>query len=666
MSQVRRSLSSLGLPLVAAWGLAVACYEEPLFPLLGYETDDVACSDDIDNDGDCLVDCEDSDCLELSTLCGEVIPEVSVDDPEDPAVACLEVELADGTTQLDCTGNLQICRDFVDNDIDGQFDCGDRGCQDVLETGCLREVTNELCSDGRDNDQNGFQDCEDFGCLRSPLVDVCGEGELVREDGELVLRGDGTSCADGVDGDRDGKVDCEDDCDVTCIEDNDQAVEILAALGLEDDPELVGEHCCIIRDVVDTGACTFTRMCGLPELGAACGNGDDDDRDGYVDCNDRDCLKYDDPEAMELCDDMEITLAECTNGVDDDRDGDVDCTDRECGQNPEPAIRDHCNGLEASVTQCSDGVDNDANDYIDCEDFGCSMSEDPAARELCMGASGVQLPPSRGGGGVGPGEPGVGPEDTVEECSDGQDSDDDGFTDCNDFSCSMNTDPAILELCASMQEGSLETCSDGEDNDGNGFIDCADFGCSMSEDPAVLALCEEQEESTVAECSDGEDNDMDGFADCADFSCSMSEDPELQALCPSEDTVEACSNGVDDDGNGFTDCQDFGCSQSEDPAVLEVCEDQLENTVEHCLDGEDNDGNGFIDCADFGCSQADDFAVRQVCSESLGMSNAETDQRCSDGLDNDHDGFTDCADFECSHNAEVGVCPTLSYCETGR
>ena len=41
------------------------------------------------------------------------------------------------------------------------------------ETGA--ENTDELCSDGVDNDGNEFTDCEDFGCSHSESVTVCGE-----------------------------------------------------------------------------------------------------------------------------------------------------------------------------------------------------------------------------------------------------------------------------------------------------------------------------------------------------------------------------------------------------------------------------------------------------------------------------------------------------------
>ena len=46
----------------------VACsYEMPSQPVLGYEFNDAACSDTVDNDQDGLIDCEDPDCLLAST-----------------------------------------------------------------------------------------------------------------------------------------------------------------------------------------------------------------------------------------------------------------------------------------------------------------------------------------------------------------------------------------------------------------------------------------------------------------------------------------------------------------------------------------------------------------------------------------------------------------------
>ena len=65
------------LPLL----IAACSYEMPAAPVLGYEFDDTACSDGVDNDQDQLTDCEDPDCLVVSTHCGQQIPYFPTDAP---------------------------------------------------------------------------------------------------------------------------------------------------------------------------------------------------------------------------------------------------------------------------------------------------------------------------------------------------------------------------------------------------------------------------------------------------------------------------------------------------------------------------------------------------------------------------------------------------------
>ena len=124
--------------LFAALVFLGGCWTPPGVVVLGYETNDDACSNGLDDDRDGQIDCLDDDCLRRSTLCGEVIPLVPTDDAENTYVTC---------------------NDFIDNDGDGQFDCGDRDCQAIPENCCSNEFTNEACSDRRDNDANGFADC---------------------------------------------------------------------------------------------------------------------------------------------------------------------------------------------------------------------------------------------------------------------------------------------------------------------------------------------------------------------------------------------------------------------------------------------------------------------------------------------------------------------------
>jgi endonuclease I len=142
-----------------------------------------ACSDEVDNDGDGAVDCDDPDCAPRSgmTTCGPV----EGDEDSDAA-----------------------CSDNFDNDEDGYTDCEDYDCsRNPAVTVCGQggvEDTDALCSDGVDNDGDGYADCQDYDCSRNTSVTVC---TVVDEDSDAA-------CSDGIDNDRDGDVDCD---DVDCI-----------------------------------------------------------------------------------------------------------------------------------------------------------------------------------------------------------------------------------------------------------------------------------------------------------------------------------------------------------------------------------------------------------------------------------------------------------------
>lgn len=157
---------------------------------------------------------------------------------------------------------------------------------------------------------------------------------------------------------------------------------------------------------------------------------------------------------------------------------------------------------------CSDGVDNDGNGYADCEDYACLRSE---VVTVC-------------------GE--RGPEDSDETCTDGIDNDLDGFLDCEDFDCSRNDN---VTLCEGMTAGATAgatggggsdesddvTCADGIDNDNDGFVDCEDYSCSRN--PNVMACGPRDPENTDSLCMDGIDNDNDGYTDCMDYDCSRND-----------------------------------------------------------------------------------------------------------------------------------------------
>lgn len=87
--------------------------------------------------------------------------------------------------------------------------------------------------------------------------------------------------------------------------------------------------------------------------------------------------------------------AACANGLDDDRDGDVDCKDRDC------VAAESC---ERTQDTCRDGVDNDRSGILDCEEPACQTGGfcepfvqecEPIAQRGCPGGMACYVVPFR-------------------------------------------------------------------------------------------------------------------------------------------------------------------------------------------------------------------------------------------------------------------------------
>jgi hypothetical protein len=255
---------------------------------------------------------------------------------------------------------------------------------------------------------------------------------------------------------------------------------------------------------------------------------------------------------------MENTNATCGDGIDNDCNGFFDCNDFACSRNvavnicPDagfvprdaPAFRDvqrvdsaGCMrmGSESSATACGDGIDNDCDGFVDCNDSNCScVGTCPGAllNCTCMGA-----------------------EDNNGACGDGVDNDCNNFRDCNDFSCSRNS--------------AVSVCGDGGVADA-GARDVLSFRDATRVDSAGCTMT--GMENTAMACADGVDNDCDGFRDCDDRNCScIGACPAALNGCTcrgAEDSNTACGDGVDNDCNSFVDCRDFSCSRN---TAVNVC-----------------------------------------------------------------------------------------------
>ncbi|MEC8023444.1 MAG: hypothetical protein VX223_05880 [Myxococcota bacterium] len=495
-----------------------ACEFERTAMPLGYERGNQNCSDRLDNDVDSLIDCEDPDCFLFSTLCGEAVPRIPYEESENPFAQFQQssgnrgINIRDGVAEYRAQGNdvynlLQVCHDFIDNDDDGQFDCGDSDCQNIKENCCSREFTDARCSDGIDNDQNGFTDCGDWTCSRGAYVTVCDETTE-------------KTCSDGIDNDGDGLFDCrDDDCEGLPV-----CAEVTCDDAIDNDGD--GTADCLDPD------CSGAPNCIAPEDNlAACQDGIDNDGNGYTDCNDFSCSNTEDQAILDHCASLsETSLEQCKDGIDNDGNGYTDCNDFSCSKSDNQAVLEYCASLsESSLETCQDGIDNDANGYTDCDDFSCSEADDQAVRAYCESVKEVG----------------------VAKCTDGVDNDGNGYTDCGDYSCQDDSVPLtsgdqpvvaqscpvgiipqnLDELCQlCILEASFERCTDGIDNDGNGYTDCDDYSCARgdsgadSEGRLPRDACQETsmdisvDEATIR-CTDGIDNDLDGFIDCEDWDC---------------------------------------------------------------------------------------------------------------------------------------------------
>ena len=142
----------------------------------------------------------------------------------------------------------------------------------------------------------------------------------------------------------------------------------------------------------------------LPPVGdkqEICDNGEDDNGDGYIDCDDPLCDAFPDCANGAL---YGVPLEDCSNGVDDNGDGKIDCEDPKCSTFP------GCMGVLYGVPRedCSNGVDDNGDGKVDCQD------------PQCASFSGCLNPPYSA---------------PTEICNNGIDDDGDGLIDCRDPDC---------------------------------------------------------------------------------------------------------------------------------------------------------------------------------------------------------------------------------------
>ncbi len=419
----------------------------------------------------------------------------------------------------------------------------------------------------------------------------------------------------------------------------------------------------------------------------------DNDCDGYVDCEDSDMADLDGDGAC-LCDDCDDSdpdnapgAEEVCDGQDNDCDGFADCADNDVpdADNDGACICTDCDDADASNfpgnPEICDGKDNNCNDEIDDGLNFATWYED--SDQDGYGNDDTEITTCEGPPGANWVQYGGDCDDADatnypfnDEVCDSADNDCDGTADNGlefldwypDNDGDQHGDPAgHVNICdgppapgwvqlgddcddsaATNYPGNNETC-DGLDNDCNGLID-----------------------DNVSNTDYYQDTDGDGHGDPATFvsGCQGAPGPDWITVgddCDDTDAdnfpgnTEVCDN-QDNDCDGDVDCDDIQVQDADGDGAC-ICTDCNDlnaanhpGNTEQC-DGQDNDCDGLVDCADPQVADADNDGVCECedCDDG-DPANYPSHPEVCDGQDNDCDGFADCADPDVPDADNDGSC----------
>ena len=338
--------------LVSAYG--DDWFEEPACGTVGikvFEVDPEVCDDELDNDRDDALDCDDPDCAEAPN-CNELQSGPTgcsdgVDNDNDRLIDCFDVDCAGGTACPNgipgdtCAGALAATGEVWTTTVNtcnytGDFKAEEvGGCQSTSSTTTPKDVvvayTAPVAGDYRVVFDPGFGGGSSFDALLNVVKGASCPTSPLRV------------CAGGSDqGDPEG-------------------VTVSAT---------AGETFWVIGGGWSSG-------CGLAQVAVSligpevCDDGVDNDADGKLDCADSECAAF--PVCIEVCNDQK----------DNDLDGATDCKDTQCVATP------FCSELANGANACGDGLDNDGNGLSDCYDGTCLASAacpNGGVADTCTGA----------------------------------------------------------------------------------------------------------------------------------------------------------------------------------------------------------------------------------------------------------------------------------------
>ncbi len=350
---------------------------EPLAP---------GCSDGRDGDGDGEVDADDPGCAGPDDQDERDPPRGS------PPSACRNLEDDDGDGLADYPydpGCAALgdddetdpdapppCSNGLDDDGDGRIDFpADPGCQSRGDTEERNPVPPPACGNAIDDDMDGIADYpNDPGCLSAGDANEADPAQR-------------PVCSNGVDDDRDGIADFPFDRGCIAASHNsevDPEVPPVCSNGADDDMDDRPDF------PLDPG-CTYAADPSEENQGFnnQCANGRDDDADGRTDFPD-------DPGCRFAADNDEVNPGflppRCGDGVDNDFDGFVDLQDIGCLDGG-----DDDEGDPDVVPLCGNAMDDDEDDLADWpNDPGCQARGDLTESQACRPERATPLIPRNG------------------------------------------------------------------------------------------------------------------------------------------------------------------------------------------------------------------------------------------------------------------------------
>ncbi len=619
------------LPLIAAG----ACSSDP-----------GQCADGEDNDGDGLIDIDDTGCLRAG---GTESPDATecedqIDNDEDGLIDLADPGCDNADDKTEYNEPRAQCSDGIDNDSDGLVDYpNDPGCDfslsDSEEDGCP-DTNCPDCSNGIDDDEDGTTDYpDDLGCnsagdsseinldpsqcginvLIQPLPDGGIMGQFMPgNSGELkspecggngqehvyVYTATGPEAllitTDFAETNVDTVVYVRSDCDnssteLGCNDDN----------GTNDNSTLIvdrveaGSYFVVVDTANSNGSGDYRlEVQAFTPAGEACDVANDTCITGLV------CRTLDAGATMTTCE-----LPECKDGLDNDADGLIDFPSEPGCDSPEDNTElDDCPS-GPNCPACSNDIDDDADGLIDLgPDPGCTSASDDSEIDECVPGLETLVLTSAGASGTTT----AGTSLLGASCTTAAGSEVVYIYENNDTltQLSFTTNGSLfdvvlsvrLDMCDSVaaevgcseQSTGNETVRVDAPVQGNYFVIVDGFGTSSA---GAYQLAVNGIIPLNQPCNAASTN----------FVC----DASIGLLCTAGTCQHSqCSDGINNDADALIDFADPGCT-----SITDNTEAPNPTPNPQCFDGIDNDGNGLIDYPnDPGCSMASDN-VELACTD---------------------------------------------------